>query len=421
MRCTMVSRPMGETIGLDIARLGAQGDGIADTPAGPVFVPYTLPGERVQADARGERGRLVAVVTPSPDRMAPVCRHFTHCGGCAVQHMRMPAYLAWKREMVTAAFAARGIKAPVAHVVSVGLGARRRAAFSTRRTGRGVTLGFHEVKGHDIVDLVECPVTASAIVRAMPGLRRLIEPLSSRRAPARLVVTLAANGLDVAIEDVPGELSAELRELLAREATACKLARLTLSGETIYQATVPAVRFGEANVVLPARSFLQAAPAAEAEMVRLVTGAIGDAKRVVDLFCGLGTFTFPLAQRSHVLAVDGDKQAVAAVQNAAKRTPGLKPIEVKVRDLFREPLSAKELQSFEAAVFDPPRAGAATQAAMLAASGVTTIAAVSCSPATLARDARILIDGSYKLERVTPIDQFLYSPHIEAVAIFRRG
>ena len=411
---------MGDTQTLDIARLGAQGDGVADTASGPVFVPYALPGERVQADVHGERGRLIAVTAASPDRIAPVCRHFTHCGGCAVQHLRAPVYLAWKREMVVAAFAARGIDAPVGNVASVGLGARRRAAFSARRTTRGVVLGFFEAKGVDIVDLVECPVTASAIVRALPGLRRIVEPLMSRRAPGRVVVTLAANGLDVAIEDVPGDPSVEVREFLAREAAALKLARLTIAGDTLYQATVPAVRFGTANVVLPARSFLQAASVAEAEMVRLVNGAIGEARRVVDLFCGMGTFTFPLAQRSAVLAVDGDKQAVLALQNAAKRTPGLKPIDAKVRDLFREPLSPRELQGFEAAVFDPPRAGAATQAASLVDSGVKTIAAVSCNPATLARDARILIDGGYKLERVTPIDQFLYSPHIEAVAVFRR-
>jgi 23S rRNA (uracil1939-C5)-methyltransferase len=411
---------MGDTQALDIARLGAQGDGVADTPSGPVFVPYALSGERVQADVHGERARLIAVMSPSPDRIAPVCRHFTHCGGCAVQHLRSPAYLAWKREMVIAAFASRGIDAPVAPVASVGVGARRRAAFSARRTGRGVVLGFHEAKGVEIVDLQECPVTASAIVRVLPGLRRLVEPLMSRRAPGRVIVTLAANGLDVAVEDVPGDPPPDVREFLAREATALGLARLTLAGDTLYQATVPAVRFGTANVVLPARSFLQAAPVAEAAMVRLVTQAVVGAKRVVDLFSGMGTFTFPLAQNASVLAVDGDKQAIAALQNAAKRTPGLKPIEVKVRDLFREPLSARELQGFDAAVFDPPRAGAATQAQSLVDSPINVVVAVSCNPATLARDARILIDGGFKLERVTPIDQFLFSPHIEAVAVFRR-
>ena len=236
----------------------------------------------------------------------------------------------------------------------------------------------------------------------------------------RLAVTLAANGLDVAIEDVPAELSPETRERIAREAARAKIARVTLAGDTIYQSTIPAVRFGPANVVLPPRAFLQASPAAEAEMVRLIAGALAPAKRIVDLFCGLGTFTFPLAKNAAVLAVDSDGQAIAALANAAKRTPGLKPIETKVRDLFREPLSARELSAFDAVVLDPPRAGAAAQAVALAQSSVGIIAAVSCNPATLARDGRILIDGGYKLERVTPIDQFLYSPHVEAVAIFRR-
>jgi len=415
-----VRATMGDTQAVDIMRLGAQGDGIAETPAGPVYVPYVLPGERVQVEVRGERARLIAVLDPSPERVPPQCRHFTHCGGCALQHLERTAYLAFKREMVASAFAARGIEAPVGYTVTVGFGARRRATFSARRTGRGIVMGFYEARGHEIVDLHECPVTASAILRVLPGLKRLVEPLASRRMPARLVVTLAANGLDVAIEDVPDDLGPAARERLARQAALCKLARVTLAGDTIYQATVPVVRFGGVNVVLPPRAFLQAAPAAEAEMVRLVGTGLAGAERIADLFCGLGTFTFPLSKSASVLAVDGDRQAIAALRNAAKRAQGLKPIETRVRDLFREPLSARELERYDAVVFDPPRAGAATQAATLAMSKVATIAAVSCNPATLARDARILMDGGYSLERVTPIDQFLYSPHVEAIAVFRR-
>ena len=155
---------MGDSLGLDIARLGAQGDGIAETPSGPVYVPYVLPGEQVQADVQGRARAAHRRHHQEPGARPPVCRHFTHCGGCALQHLERTAYLAWKRELVIAAFAARGIEAPVDHVVSVGLGARRRATFSARRTGRGVVLGFYEAKGHDIVELHECPVTAPAIV-----------------------------------------------------------------------------------------------------------------------------------------------------------------------------------------------------------------------------------------------------------------
>ena len=155
-------------------------------------------------------------------------------------------------------------------------------------------------------------------------------------------------------------------------------------------------------------------------MVRLALTATEKAKRVADLFCGLGTFTFPLARRARVLAVDSDAEAIAALTAAAKHAPGLKPIETKVRDLYRMPLAAKELDGFDAVVFDPARSGAQAQAEQLALSKVATIVAVSCNPGTLSRDVRILIDGGYALESVTPIDQFLYAAHVEAVAVLRR-
>lgn len=411
---------MDETRDLDIVRLGAQGDGIADTTSGSVFVPYALPGEYVRTDVSGERGRLLDVLRPSAQRIQPVCQHFSHCGGCALQHMERNAYLAWKRQLVVDAFAARGIDAPVAPVAGEGLGARRRATFAARRTGRGAILGFHEARGNEIVDLQVCPVTAPEIVQALPGLRTLIEPLLTRRGEARLVVTLATNGIDLAIDGVRSDLSADVRERLAREASALKLARVSIGADTLYQAAEPVIRLGTAAVVPPPGAFLQAAIAAEAEMVRLVTSAMPKAKRIADLFSGLGTFTFPLAASAQVLAVDGDRQAIAALEAAVKRSPGLKPIRSKVRDLFREPLSVKELESFNAVVFDPPRAGASAQAAMLAKSKIAVIAGVSCNPATLARDARTLIDGGYRLDAITPIDQFLFSAHIEVVAIFRR-
>lgn len=411
---------MGEVCDLDIVRLGSQGHGIADKASVPVFVPYTLPGEKARVEVSGERGRLLEVLSPGAERIKPICQHFTRCGGCALQHMEQNAYLAWKRQFVVDAFSARGIDAPVAPVIGTGLGARRRVTFTARRTGRGAILGFHVAREDEIADLHECPVTAPEIVQVLPGLRTLIEPLLTRRGEARLVVTLATNGIDLAIEGVRRDLPADARERLARDAATLKLARVSIGADTLYQAAEPVIRFGAGVVVPPSGAFLQAAPDAEHEMVRLVTSSMPKAKSIADLFCGLGTFAFPLAVSARVLAVDGDSQAIAALQAAAKRTKGLKPMQSKVRDLFREPLSAKELEVFDAVVFDPPRAGAAAQAAMLTQSKVATVAAVSCNPRTLARDARLLIDGGYRLDAVTPIDQFLFSAHIEAVAIFHR-
>lgn len=411
---------MGDMTELEISRLGAQGDGIGGAPDVPIYVPYTLPGEIVRADVDGERGRLIEIVRPSAARIAPICRHFTICGGCAMQHLRADDYLAWKREQVKLAFAARGIDAVVEPVFAVAPGGRRRAVFSAVLPKSEVILGFHAARGDVIVDLEECPVVEPAIVAALPGLRDLLVPLLSRRREARVIVVRTEAGLDVAVEDAGHKLTPELRVSLARKARSMGLLRFTLDGETIYAGGDPVLRFGLAEVVPVPGVFLQADATAEAEMIHLVKAATAKAKNVADLFAGVGTFTFPLAERAKVFAVDSDRRATASLDAAVRRTQGLKPITTKTRDLFREPLSPKELEPFDAVVFDPPRAGAEAQARMLARSKVKTIVAVSCNPATLARDARVLIDGGYKLGAVSPIDQFVFSAHIEAAAVLRR-
>lgn len=423
---------MVETIELKIARSGAQGDGIAETPEGPVYVPFTLAGEVVRAEVQGDRGRLLEVLKPSPERVAPLCPHFTACGGCVVQHMAPLRYLEWKSEQVRAAFAQRGIVIESEPVIFIGPGQRRRAALSAVRTGRGVVLGFHAAGTHDIVDLEMCPVVVPAISQAIAGLRGLLEPLLSRRGELRVTVTAVDNGLDVSVEECARELDADVRSAIARAAAAMRLVRIVIGGDSIYESAAPELRFGagspgaagssrQAVVVPPPGVFLQASREAERRMTELMLAALPKkVKRVADLFCGLGTFTFPLAGRAEVLAVDGDKDAIAALKAAVRNASGLKPIEARHRDLFREPLSRKELEGFDAVVIDPPRAGARAQAEMLAKSKVGTIIAVSCAPATLARDVRVLLDAGYQVAGVTPIDQFAFSAHIEAVAVLRR-
>ena len=403
----------------EITRVGAQGDGIAETADGPVFVPFVLAGEQVSAEVAGERGRLISVERSSPDRIAPVCRHFGVCGGCAVQHMARDKYLNWKHDSVVTAFRARGIEANVTPVVSAN-GKRRRATFSARKTNAGIVIGFHQAGTHELVAIEECPVLEPQIVAALPAIKDLVAPLLSRRGEMRIAVTASLGGLDLNLEDAEKTLSRELRMHLAREAQLARFARVSIDDDPAFEASRPIQRFGRAEVAPPPGSFLQAVADAEAKMTDLILQAIGKVKSVADLFSGVGAFTFPLAEKSRVLACDGDREAIAALQFAAKNTQGLKPIEALVRDLFREPLSGLELKDFDAIVFDPPRAGAEAQSQRIAKTKVKTVVGVSCNPATLARDARVLIDGGYKLESVTPIDQFLYTPHIEAVAVFRR-
>jgi len=398
-----------------VTRLGAQGDGVVETPEGPVYLPYALPGERWRM--RG--GEPLERVSESRDRSQPVCRHFGQCGGCVAQHMSPDLYRRWKETALVEAFAHRGIEITPEPMRSVALQSRRRAFFGVARRGEEVVLGFREEGRHTLVDLAECPVLDPLIVESLPLLRQLAAMALPDGAGGRLLVTRAESGLDIAIENGQARLGPGQSATLAQWAAQGPIQRLTVFKDVIYLDRVPTVLLGGVRVELPPGAFLQAVPEAEAAMAELVLGAVGKVKSAADLFSGLGTFTFPLARKARVLGVDSDRRSIAALEKAARAAPGRKPITARVRDLMREPLSRLELDEFGAVVIDPPRAGAKAQAEMLARCRVPTIVMVSCNPATAARDARILIDGGYRLETVTPIDQFLYSAHLELVAIFR--
>jgi 23S rRNA (uracil1939-C5)-methyltransferase len=413
---------MGEERTIEIASIGAQGHGVADTPEGRVYVRYALPGERWRIAADG----TAEPVTASEARASPVCRHFGTCGGCIAQHMPPEMYRDWKQAIVTQAFAHRGIEAPIEPIRQVPPRSRRRAVFGVARRGsQEIALGFHEEGQHTLVNLGECPVLHEDIVAAFPHLREIARLVLGEGEGARLVVTRADNGLDVSLEGRRGPLAPDTLAALAAIAQRARLARLLIAGSVVFLRATPIVTFGAAGghagvpVELPQGAFLQAVPESEGVMVELALEALGRPKRVADLFAGLGTFTLAIARRVPVLAVDTDRPSLAALEKAA-RTQGLRPILTKARDLMRDPLSRGELANFDAVMLDPPRAGAKAQAEVLARSSVSRIAYASCNPATLARDARILIDGGYRLERVAPVDQFLFSPHVEAIAAFRR-
>jgi len=401
---------------IEIERLGAKGDGVADGPEGPIFVPFTLPGERVRIAIRpgNDRAGLIELLEASPDRIEPICPHFGSCGGCALQHLEEGAYLHWKRAQVVAALKSRGLDAEVEPVRSVPLGSRRRAALVLGREKAGLALGYRRAHSHDLIDIAVCPVLSPRIAISLPKLREALAPLLGGKREAKVSVTETGSGLDIVVEGIkptPASLGA-----FAGKAAPLGVARLTADGESIAPGGPPEVDLSGAKVKLPAGAFLQASGAAEAVLVGLVREGVGGAKRLADLFAGLGTFTFALARDAAVDAFEADEAALHALEDAARKTPKLKPVRTHSRDLFRAPLSAKELQAYDAVVFDPPRAGASAQAQELAKSQVPKLVAVSCNPGTLARDLRILVDGGYRIVRIVPVDQFLFSPHIEIVA-----
>jgi len=408
---------------LKIDRIGRRGDGIADTPEGPLYVPYALPGETAEVDAwpgHPDRRRLLRIDVASPERIAPICPHFGTCGGCALQHWDAARYRAWKRELVVEALRWAVIDAPVEDVIDGHGDGRRRAVFHARRGQRDVLeVGFAAPRAHHVVAIDRCPILARSLDGAVAAAWTLAEALEPARKPLDIQVTATDAGLDIDVRG-SGPLPATRAAALAQLAERLKLARLTRHGELVAQRAVPTLRIGRAHVALPPGCFLQATAAGEAVLAALVLEACGDAERIADLFAGVGPFALRLAERARVTAIDSDHDAIAALKRAAETTSGMKPVETKTRDLFRRPLIAAELKRYDCVLFDPPRQGAEAQARALAASAVPTIVAVSCNPMTFARDARILVDSGYRLLRVTPVDQFRYSFHVELVARFER-
>ncbi|QKV18902.1 class I SAM-dependent RNA methyltransferase [Oricola thermophila] len=413
---------MSRTETLTIDELGARGDGVAKSGDGQVFVPYTLAGETVTVIADGRRAALLSVRTPSPDRVEPVCRHFETCGGCALQHMGPDAYRTWKAGLLDRALGARGLDTSVirqAHFCEPRT--RRRAVFSAILTEKGVLLGFQQAASNTVVDIEECHVIAPEIDAARPALKAVLEPLLPAGRTVHATVNLTLSGLDVAVE---GKIAPDDRQKRAAAdiVRAEGLARLTVNGEIVLAPKRPLVAFDDVMVSPPPGAFLQAVPEMETVMADLVTGHMAKSKRVADLYAGCGTFALRLAKSSTVHAVEGDGPALAALDRGFRDNSDrkLKPVTVERRDLARRPMTAHELRVFDGVVFDPPRAGAEAQAREIAASTVRRVAAISCNPETLARDLAILIQAGFTLKSVTPVDQFIWTPHLEAVALLER-
>jgi 23S rRNA (uracil1939-C5)-methyltransferase len=399
-------------VGYEAVRIddvGREGDGIARILGETVFVPFTLKGDEVEIDRDGNRGTLITVLKPGPDRVVPPCPYFGQCGGCALQHMSGDSTRAYKHKLVTEALDIAGISVEVAPVIEAFGAGRRRA---TLHVAKGAA-GYMQARSHDVLDIDACPILVPALRTAAPRIARALYAVAGECTAS---FTATDTGLDLAVKS-----GRKLKPtLLADFARLHQVARLTFNGEAIYMARTPVMKMGRAMVEPPPASFLQATAVAEDALARLVLEGLGPVKSVVDLFSGMGPFALRLAEGARVLAVDNDRPATDALLKAMRHVQGLKPITVLVRDLFRDPLAPVELEKFEAAVFDPPRAGAEAQALEMARSSLKTIVAVSCEPKSFARDAAILLAGGYRLESVTPVDQFQFSAHVELVAVFRK-
>jgi 23S rRNA (uracil1939-C5)-methyltransferase len=411
---------------LIVKRIGARGDGIAIHEGRPVYLPLTAPGDVVRARLGADgRGEVVALIERGARQEAP-CPHFGTCGGCSLQHLTDDSYRAAKEAFVHDALAHRGIEAEIAPLARIAPGTRRRARLALTKAKDGtVRVGFHRRASHDIVDMETCLVLRPELFALLPALRELAGTILQGGDEASALLTLADTGTDVLL-DLPRRPDLAALESLAAFARANDLVRVAWrigkdQPMPVVQQRPMQIIVAGVKVDLPPDGFLQASAEAENLLRELALDGIGNAERVADLYSGVGTFSFAFAAPTHVHAVDGDKAAIAALQAAARRAGLGARLTAEVRDLEARPLSAEELARFNAVLFDPPFAGAKAQARELARSNVKHIVAVSCNPASFARDTRALIDGGYRLRRVMPIDQFVWSAEIELVAWFERA
>ena len=426
------------TQSITIESLGARGDGIGRLPDDRrVFVPYALPGEIVSVELGDKRddgiaAEIQSITTVSPNRIVAPCIHFGVCGGCVAQHMNEATYRDFKMDQVRTALSRAGVVAESIDGPHVSApGTRRRATFAAFRGPDKLVLGFNEARSTTIVDLVECWVLTPRLVALIPDLRTVVGK-----------VLTSGQGMDISVIDVDGAVDMVLRpwtkkktntqlpmfilERLCAFADAHDIARLTWQNSAGDEEDLTpvawrkpfSVDFSGTTVTPPPAGFLQATKDGEVALVKAVLDSLPKKSRVADLYAGSGTFTFAMAAQKHkVHAVEGFAPAYIALKTAM---PG-RPVTAEKRDLARDPVMTKELKDYDVVVLDPPRIGALEQVKMIARSEVRQVTYVSCSPASFARDAAILCDTGFELGRLSVIDQFLWSPHIELVGVFVRN
>lgn len=409
---------MATRISLDIATLSPRGHGLGKAASGLIEVPFTLPGEAIDAEVEGARARLLTLRRSAPERVSPPCVHFGNCGGCSLQHFDLSAYGEWKRSLILSALSKRGLSPPVLPLVDAHGRGRRRIVLHARPDPSGEPrVGFMAERSHDLIDIHDCPVLAPELALAIPAARELAKLLTSFNPALDLQFTAVLGGLDCDIRGLPRKTTFPLDEA-ARLCARHGVLRLSLHGETAIASGSPSIDCGGTHVPVPPGAFLQATAAGEEALAAFILRHAHGAKRSADLFCGIGTFTLRLARQAWVQAVDSDRVALSALAMAVRNARGLKPVTTLRRNLFAEPLTKPDFDTFDLVIFDPPRQGAQAQAKELARSRVRRVIAISCFPATFARDAAILVEGGYTLEEVLPIDQFKWSAHVELAAMF---
>lgn len=418
-------------LNLTIDHIGANGDGVAQVDGRACYVPYTAPGDVISATKKEDSGRgftaeMTELHTPSSVRTKPACKHFGTCGGCSLQHLNAETVAKWKKDRILEPLLRAGLSPnSVKETMTSPTASRRRVEFVASKRKKGVMIGYHLKKSHQIFDIGECPVLSSDILALVKPMRMVLPKIMARNSEARLTLTSTINGPDLLIS-ANISLDLHVRETLANFCQEHELSRITLlnekerSNEVISARKPTSIKIERLEVEVPAGGFLQATEEGQETLITLMKKYLSKDKNVVDLFSGCGSFTLPAAYESkRVHAFEGNEEMVLALRKSANNH--MLPVTAEYRDLFRRPLISDELNKFDTAIIDPPRAGAAAQVAELALSNIPRIIFISCNPNSFARDAKMLCDSGYELKEITPIDQFRWSPHVELFSIFEKS
>ena len=410
---------------VDITALGGLGDGVATKDGKPWFVPYTVTGDKaeirtVQTGKQFNRGELVTLHGSGPARRPPACKHFGRCGGCSLQHVEPTLYAGFKRDRLIEAVERAGLDpSAVQPLITVGAGARRRTVLQWHQGA----LGYYEARSHRICPVEQCPVLEPALESLIPALQRLCLGLPVANALQALALSLTAAGVDMTVM-ATADAGIEDLERLVNFAKTHDIAAIQwcVNGHSIpvVQQRVPMMQVGEVQITLPSGAFQQATHAGQEAITHIILQAMEEEKQVLDLYAGCGAYSFAILEKALVYAVEGDPQMAATMENAVRRYGKVARMQVECRDLVKRPLPVPMLNRYDMVIMNPPRSGAAAQAALLAKSNVPKLVMVSCNPVTFSADAAVLASGGYRLESATPIDQFTWSNHLELAAVFNR-
>lgn len=382
-----------------------------------VFIPYTVPGDTINASIEGSTGTLEEMRISSSERVSAPCPHFTQCGGCSLQHVSDRLYSEFKHNLLLTPLRLQHIPTnTVRPLLKMPTASRRRVEWKVSYQHSPVAMGYYASKSHRLTDISSCQILD-------PALQNLILPFKEQLALlspviAAIQATALESGIDMMIK-IQAPLTSSDREALIQFSKTHSLSRLTIQlGEAEYEmlyGTIPLLKLGIENIALPPAIFLQATQEAQQLITDHIIHELRSVGPVVDLFAGIGTYSFPLAAHAKIHAVEGNSDMVKAIKTARCVN-----VTAECRDLFRTPLTSKELASYKAAILNPPRAGAKNQVEHIARSPLKKLMVISCNPATFSRDARILMDAGFTMNYAQPIDQFIYSPHLEVLAAFSR-